>query len=287
MESRMSNALSRELGDALRQARRRSDVRTGTLIEELGWSAGKLSKLEGGTRGTSPVDIARFVGHLRADPDTFDHIMGLAQEPTTGHYVRPHGVAMPDSLRMLIIHERSAKTIRSYQTIVVPGLLQTRDYAAALMDGAPGAEDAVADRMARQAIFDEPSPPKGMFFLYEAALHRMVGGPQVMYEQMLQLLFRGGVRLIPFTAVLPRSLNTPFTHMTFADYTPVTYVECGQVSLFLDTFEATRAYQQSCHDLARVALTEEQSRSAFARWADRFDRLREARGATTAGGEVA
>ncbi len=282
----MSNALSRELGDALRSARRRSRVKTGTLIEELGWSAGKLSKLEGGTRGTSPMDIARFVGHLRAEPDTFEHIMALAHERPTGHYVRPHGVAMPDSLRILIIHEQAARTICCYQTLFIPGLLQTRDYASALMGDAPAAARAVDDRMARQRIFDKPRAPKGRFFIYEAALHRMVGGPQVMYEQMLQLLFRGGVRLIPFAAGLPVSLNTAFTFMTFADYLPVTYVEHGSESLFLDSTEATEAYLMCCNDLARVALSEEQSRSAFARWADRFERLREASGAA-GGSQVA
>jgi hypothetical protein len=284
MESRMSNALSRELGDALRRARHRSEVKTGTLIDELGWSMGKLSKLECGTRGTSPVDIARFVGHLRVEPDTFDHIMGLAQEQHTGYYVRPHGVAMPDGLRMLILHEMSARTICSYQIIVIPGLLQTRDYARALMDDDSIADDHVATRMARQKIFDKTRAPNVRFFIHETALCRMVGNPQVMYEQILQLLFRGGVRLIPFTAVLPASLNSAFNFMTFADHLPVTYVENGPVSLFMETDDATRTYQQSCNDLARVALSEEQSRSAFARWADRYDRLREAKGAAGGGG---
>lgn len=281
----MSNALSRELGDALRQARRRSRVKTGTLIEELGWSAGKLSKLEGGTRGTSPTDIARFVGHLRAEPDTFERIMALAHEPPTGHYVRPHGVAMPDSLRILIIHEQAAKTICCYQNLFMPGLLQTAEYARSLMTTA-NADEAVANRMERQRIFDRPGAPKGRFFIHEAVLHNMVGGPQVMYEQLLQLLFRGGVRLIPLSTSMPVSLRTAFTFMTFEDYLPVTYVEHGSESLFLDTAEATRAYLMCCNDLARVALTEEQSRSAFARWADRYDRLREAKGAA-GGSEVA
>ncbi|GAA1271989.1 helix-turn-helix transcriptional regulator [Saccharothrix xinjiangensis] len=280
MEHRTSNALSRELGDALRRARRDAQLKTATLLAELGWSPGKLSKLETGTRGTSTDDIARLVGHIRAEPDIYEHIMALAHEPPSGYYTRPHDVAMPDSLRMLIMHEQMAKSIRSYETIVVPGLLQTADYARALMGEGPEVDQAVVDRMIRQGVLDKPLAPRCRFYIYEAVLHRVIGGPQVMYEQMLQLLFRGGVYLIPFTATLPRSLNSPFTYMTYADHFPITYVECGAASLFLDTFEATRAYQQSCNDLARVALSEEQSRSVFAKWADRFDRLREAAGAT-------
>ncbi|MFI9009650.1 helix-turn-helix domain-containing protein [Actinosynnema sp. NPDC053489] len=285
MESRMSDALSRELGDALRQARHRSRVKTGTLIEELGWSAGKLSKLEVGTCGTSPADIARLVGHLRAEPGTFEHVMALAHEPHTGHYVRPHGVAMPDSLRILIIHEQAAKSILCYQNLFMPGLLQTADYARALMTTA-NADEAVANRMARQSIFDRPWAPTGRFFIHETVLHNMVGGPQVMYEQMLQLLFRGGVRLIPLATSMPVSLRTAYTFMTFTDYLPVTYVEHGSESLFLDAADATKSYLLACNDLTRVALGEEQSRAVFARWADRYDRLREAKGAA-GGSEVA
>ncbi|MFD7654842.1 helix-turn-helix domain-containing protein [Actinosynnema sp. NPDC059797] len=278
MEQRTSNALSRELGDALRQARRGAQLKTATLLEELGWSAGKLSKLETGTRGTSTDDIARLVGHIRADPEIYDHIMALAHEPSSGYYVRPHGVAMPDSLRMLILHEQMARTIWCYHILHIPGLLQTPDYARGLMT-APNAEQAVADRMARQKIFDKPFSPRGRFFIHEAALRRVVGGPQVMYEQMLQLLFRGGVRVVPFKAMIPGGLNTGFTFMTFTDHLPLTYVESGSASLFLDTFETTRDSQGNCNDLARVALSEEESRSVFAKWADRYDRLREAEGA--------
>jgi len=283
METRTSNALSRELGDALRRARRRAQLKTVTLLEELGWSAGKLSKLETGTRNASTDDIARLVGHVRAEPEMYEHIMALAHEEPSGYYVRPHGIAVPDSLRMLILHEQAAKSIWSYQILHVPGLLQTRDYARALME-TPNAEEAVANRMARQKIFDKPLAPRGHFFIHEAALRRVVGGPQVMYEQMLQLLFRDGVRVIPSEAVIPGALNTGFTFMTFVEYFPITYVECGQASLFQDTFEATKASQRNCNDLAQVALSEEESRSVFARWADHYDRLREAEGAP--GGEA-
>ncbi|MFT7838293.1 helix-turn-helix transcriptional regulator [Saccharothrix sp. BKS2] len=283
METRTSNALSRELGDALRRARYRAQLKTNTLLAELGWSAGKLSKLETGTRNASTDDIARLVGHVRAEPEMYEHIMALAHEEPSGHYVRPHDATMPDSLRILILHEQMAKAIWCYETLNIPGLLQTRDYARGLMV-TTNAEQAVANRMARQKIFDGRLAPRGHFFVHEAALRRVVSGAQVMYEQMLQLLFRDGVRLIPFDANLPGTLNTGFTFMTFRDHFPITYVEGGSVSLFLDTFETTRESQRNCNDLARVALSEEESRSVFAEWADRYDRLREAEGAP--GGEA-
>ncbi|MFJ6676723.1 helix-turn-helix domain-containing protein [Actinosynnema sp. NPDC091369] len=274
MESRASNALSRELGDALRQARRRSTVRFGDLAEELGWSQARISKVERGLRGTSPLDIARYVGHLRSDQATYDHIMELAEERNTGHLVRPHRIAMPDSLRALLLHEQTAEVIWSYQITAIPGLLQTADYAAALI-GCPDFEHGVAERMARQRIFERPRPPAGHFFVLESVLHHVVGGPQVMYEQLLQLLFRGGVRLVTFADQLPRSLTAAFTFMSFADHPPVSYVELGPLSVVSDEPETTAQFERACNDLDRVALSEEQSRSVFAEWADRYDRLRE------------
>jgi hypothetical protein len=274
MESRASNALSRELGDALRQARRRSTVRFGDLAEELGWSQARISKVERGLRGTSPLDIARYVGHLRSDQTTYDHIMELAEERNTGHLVRPHEIAMPDSLRALLLHEQTAEVIWSYQLVTIPGLLQTVDYAAALI-GSPDSEHGVAERMARQRIFNRPRPPEGRFFILEPALYHVVGGPHVMYEQMLQLLFRGGVRLVTLACQMPASLISSFTFMTFAGHQPVSYVESGPVSLFSDEVETTAQFELACADLDRVALSEEQSRSVFAEWVDRYDRLRE------------
>ncbi|MGM1061495.1 DUF5753 domain-containing protein [Saccharothrix sp. Mg75] len=283
MESRVSNALSRELGDALRRARRRSAVKVGVLVEELGWSVAKISKLEHGTRGTSLPDIARYVGRLHADQPTYDHIMSLAQAQNTGHVVRSHEIAMPDNLRALLLHEQTADVIWSYQIALVPGLLQTEGYARALMTA--DAEHRVAERMARQGIFDRLRPPEGRFFVLEPALHHVVGGPQVMYEQVLRLLFRGGVRVVPFADQLPASLTSAFTFMTFAEHAPVSYVEAGPVSLLSDEAETTERFRQACDDLDRVALSEGQSWSVFAAWADRYDRLREERHG--AGGEVA
>lgn len=129
--------------------------------------------------------------------------------------------------------------------------------------------------MARQRIFERPRPPAGHFFVLESVLHHVVGGPQVMYEQLLQLLFRGGVRLVTFADQLPRTLTAAFTFMGFANHPPVSYVELGPLSVVSDEVETTAQFEQACNDLDRVALSEEQSRSVFAEWADRYDRLRE------------
>jgi hypothetical protein len=89
--------------------------------------------------------------------------------------------------------ERQALTLRYWQPIIIPGLFQTADYARALLlaaqtdttDEAIGA--LVAARQARQAIFDKPDPPDVVVVLDEAVLRRLIGSPQVMFEQLTQI----------------------------------------------------------------------------------------------------
>jgi transcriptional regulator with XRE-family HTH domain len=89
--------------------------------------------------------------------------------------------------------EVKATSLRYWQPIIVPGLFQTADYARALLvaaqvDTSEQAIDAlVAARLARRAIFDAPEPPDVVAVLDESVLHRLVGSPQIMYEQLTEL----------------------------------------------------------------------------------------------------
>ena len=89
--------------------------------------------------------------------------------------------------------EREALTLRYWQPIIVPGLFQTAEYARALLlaaqtdtsDEAIGA--LVGARLARRAIFDKPDPPDVVVVLDESVLHRLIGSPQVMYDQLSEI----------------------------------------------------------------------------------------------------
>jgi Domain of unknown function (DUF5753) len=83
--------------------------------------------------------------------------------------------------------------LRIWQPLIIPGLLQTAEYARALFlagqtDTSDDAIDAlVAARLARRAIFDRPSPPETLVVLDEAVLHRLIGSPQIMHDQLVQV----------------------------------------------------------------------------------------------------
>ncbi|MFC6091753.1 helix-turn-helix domain-containing protein [Saccharothrix lopnurensis] len=97
--ARLSTARSRELGEELRRIRREANLSSGWVSEVLGWSLGKSSKLETGSRGTSVWEIGTLVGRCGADKATRDRILALVAEPDTGSFLRPHHTG-PDDLTL-------------------------------------------------------------------------------------------------------------------------------------------------------------------------------------------
>lgn len=271
--SRLSTARSRELGEELRRARHRAGMSSGFVAEALGWSQGKLSKLETGTRGTSPWEIGILVGRLGADKETRDRILALATEPDTGSFLRVHDQG-PDRLVALWVHERMALTITAYEPLTVPSLAQTEDYAYALTD-----DRALA--RARAARQDRLRPVDGaetILYVHEAALGAVVGGPGVMRDQMLRLTLVCGwarvwPRVVPVSTRSRSVLANPATVLTFAAQVgPLAYVEVDAATVFHDDPKVVARYQAKMRHLESLALSPTESRDVFARWVDVYDR---------------
>ncbi|ONI81989.1 hypothetical protein ALI22I_38095 [Saccharothrix sp. ALI-22-I] len=271
--ARLSTARSRELGEELRRVRHRARMSSTFVAEALGWSLGKLSKLETGSRGTSPCEIGTLLGRCGADKPTRDRILAIASEPETGSFLRLHDRS-PDSLLVLSLHEQAARTVTAYEPLMVPSLAQTEDYAHALTD-----DKAVTEaRMARQDILRRPNGPQTVLYIHEAALRQVVGSPKVMRDQMLRLTLmcgwaRTSPRVIPMSARSHVALRHPATVLIFADPTkPLAYVETDAATVFHDAPHAVATYEAKVRRLASLAFTAEQSRDIFARWADAYDR---------------
>ena len=278
---RPSTAYTRELGDEVRDVRTRSGLSLTKLAEGLGWSKGKLSKMENGRRGSDVVDLIRLVGYCHGDDSSLDRILTIAREGETGYIIRSHVDGVPDGLRALIASERKASTITTFEPNVVPGMLQTREYARALMttSGDPAVEASVTTRMERQELLRGSEPPSCSFFIHEAALHGKVGGDQVMADQMLQLALWSAwghveIRLVPFAVGARQSLLHSLRYMSFAFSEPVVYAETQALSVLSERPEVVAAHKRALEDIDELALDAQESRSEFARWADRYERLR-------------
>ncbi|PRY38264.1 helix-turn-helix domain-containing protein [Umezawaea tangerina] len=280
---RPSTAHTRELGDEVREVRERSGLSLTKLAEGLGWSPGKLSKLEHGRRGGDVVDLIRLVGYCQGDQASLDRILSIAREGETGYIIRPHLDGVPDALRALISSERRATTMFDYESMRVPGLLQTEDYARALMlagsDPRFAVEPGVQTRMERQEVLHRSQPAHSTFFIHEAALHSWVGDWQVMADQMLHLALTSAaghlhIRLVPFRGGSQVWTAFPFRLMEFKDSEPLVHSANLTFSVLSERPEVVKRHRAVTEAINAMALSEEESRSEFARWADHYERLR-------------
>lgn len=271
--ARLSTARSRELGEELRRVRQRARMSSGSVADALGWSLGKLSKLETGSRGTSPWEIGTLLGRCAADKPTRDRILAIASEPDTGNFLRLHNPS-PDTLTALTVHEQAARTVTAYEPLAIPSLAQTEDYAYALTRDKTIAQA----RMTRQDGLRRPGGPETVFYIHETALRLVVGDPKVMRDQLLRLTLMCGwarisPRVIPMSAHSHTALRHAATLLTFAGpVKPLAYTETDTATVFHDDPNTVLTYQAKMRHLERLTLTREQSRDLFARWADAYDR---------------
>ncbi|MDR6592497.1 helix-turn-helix domain-containing protein [Saccharothrix longispora] len=271
--SRLSTARSRELGEELRRIRHRARLPSAVLAESLGWSLGKLSKLETGSRGTSPWEIATLLGRCIADKPSRDRVMAIAHEPDTGTFTRPHA-GHPDSLTALTLHERAAATITTYDPLTIPALAQTPAYARALT----GDNDLVEARIARQKVLKPDGGPVTVLHIHEVALRLVVGDRATMRDQLLHLTLMTGrptvtAHVIPLTAPAHPALAHHATLLTFDPPTrPLAYGDNGTAVVFHDHPAEVEHHQRRMRELHARALPEAQSREVIAHWADAYDK---------------
>jgi hypothetical protein len=186
-------------------------------------------------------------------------------------------------LRTLILHETTARTIRSAAPLLVPGLLQTEDYMRALSEvdeafDAAEIESSISVRLARQELLRRhwPSPPDFSYFLYEAALRLPVGGNRVMNEQMLHLAFVAQrphvtIRVVPFSVGGIAATTGQMTLMDFANHDPVLYLENRFAGIFVERAEVILKAGSILAQLGDLALDVAQSRELLVQLASDYD----------------
>jgi transcriptional regulator with XRE-family HTH domain len=274
MQDRDPTIRSRELGEGLRRAMEQAQLTGQEAARLLDWSPSGVSRLLSGKRGADQVRVSAFLAVCRVTGAERDRLLELCQEQRTPGWLQQHGSRLPQQLVTLIDHENKAVTIEDFQAIVVPGLLQTGDYARAVISRiatVPGPEidDRVAARLARQILFSRERPARFTFYLHEFVLRLPVGDPAVMSEQLHHLL-RMSVRPYLSLRVVPATLGAhagsagSFKLMEFAEFKPVAYMESETTSLFLEKPEEIAAYRRVLGSLAETALDEEESRKLIA-----------------------
>lgn len=270
MKDREPTVRSRELGEGLRRAMEYAGFNASSLARELDWSPGRVSRLLAGKRGGSGYDVTAVVTACGVKGAERDRLMSLALDNDRPGWHQQHGRTLPKQIRTLIDHEKHATAITSYEALLIPGLLQTGEYARAVMRASANfpveeIEERVEARLSRQGVISRDYPPQLTFFIHEFALLLSVGGPAVMSDQ-LHSLMRWGVRphltirIVPASSGAHASLAGHFALLEVKNFKPVVYLDSETSSLFLETPIEIDAYRNVVAALDRTALDEGQSK---------------------------
>lgn len=249
------------------EARELSGLRMSKL---LGWSQARVSRLLNGRRGVKPADVASFLAICMVTGPERDRLVALAEEQHREDWLQQYGDRLPPQLRTYIDHEVRATFIRFFAPLVLPGILQTEDYARALLRRNANVpedeiEGRVRARLARQEILSQIERPNFEFYIHEFVLWLQAGSAEIMSEQLHHLL-RVSVRKGVHLHVVPRSFGMhggqagAFILLSSDTYMPVVYLEGETSGTFLEKPKTIAAYRNVLGHLAEAALDEGQSR---------------------------
>jgi transcriptional regulator with XRE-family HTH domain len=257
----------RRLGAQLRQFRESAGLTIEQVAEHMGCSASKISRLETGLIGSSPHDVRQILTLLRVDEATFGELLEVAEQTRQrGWWHRASSVLTSE----YVAFEQAASQIRSYEAQCVPGLLQTENYARALLanvDATPEQiERRLRVRMRRASLLTQDDPVRLWSVIDEAALLRPVGGARVMRQQLEHLVAVSAVdnvtlQVLPLRVGAHAGMDGSFAVLKFAhDSDPDTvYVAVATGGVFQEKEDEIGRYTWIFDELTRAALTPEDS----------------------------
>ncbi|MPZ88757.1 MAG: helix-turn-helix domain-containing protein [Nitriliruptorales bacterium] len=261
------------LGSQLRRLREAKDLNR----EEAGYtiraSGSKMSRLELGRVSFKERDVADLlILYGVTDADQRDALLSLARQANEPGWWQRYGDVLPSWFQAYVGLEEASARIRTYESHLVPGLLQTKDYALAFAGArlerpSLNVERRVSLRMDRQRLLTRPDPPRLWAVVDEAALRRQVGGPEVMRGQLEHLLAMTELpnvtlQVLPFRFGGSVVEGQPFVILRFAepDLPDVVYLEQLTSALYLERPEDVDVYADLMDRLAVDA--EEPDKSA-------------------------
>jgi transcriptional regulator with XRE-family HTH domain len=257
----------KRLGAELRRLREQARLTCESVGQRLDCSGTRISRIETGRISVRPGDVRELLEVYGVTGDQADALAELAREARRKGWWHRFGPVTPSWLEPYLGLEAEAAGLRDFQSMVLPGLVQTEDYTRAILRAAPGAgpaediEQQVALRMERQAVLDSAVPPELRLVLSEGALRVQVGGPEVMRAQLRKLAEVAGrgqvtLQVLPAGAAAHVQAVSPFTILDFADPAdpPVVYTEHLTGSLVLDDPGEVRAYTAVFERLRAEAL---------------------------------
>ncbi|GAA2196992.1 helix-turn-helix transcriptional regulator [Streptomyces bangladeshensis] len=221
------------------------------------------------------VDTVRSIeqGRLALQPDRaeqFDELLGTGGALAVVVAKLPVRDRIVQFAQGLVDHEQEALSFLSYESLLIPGLLQTRDYCRAVFGyrypalGSETAEQWVNARMERQLIWQRQRPTVGHFILEESVLRRQVGGPEVMREQIRQILeytepVHMSFQIMPTHRTPHACLDGPMVLLETPEHERLVYLEVHRASFLIDDPDEVSDYHLKYGMLRSQALSPDES----------------------------
>ncbi|WP_326754141.1 helix-turn-helix domain-containing protein [Streptomyces hirsutus] len=278
----------RQLAARLRELREAAGLTLTEVAEQIEVNQGSLSRIETGERGTTPVLVRALLDcYAVTDTDVHDDVLDLVRadkEQQKPWWRKYSTVLTPTRYDGYLALEAGATALANYQPLLVPGLLQTEDYARAVIaqmrpDLTPDQVDALVKvRMERQdSRLSGERPAYLRAVLDEAVLHRVVGSPAVMREQFDHLVQAGEqpnvtIQILPFSLGAHPGLYGPFVILTFPQPTaPLVWLENPNNSVYLEFESDVQNYMGIFDQLRASALSPAETRTRLTRIAEELE----------------
>lgn len=269
------------LGGQLRRLREARGITREAAGDAIRGSHAKISRLELGRTGFKERDIRDLLSLYGVnDTDERERFLDLARQANEPGWWHRYSDLLPQWFGTYLGLEQAASKIRTYEAHLVPGLLQTPEYARAVV--ALGYEDADTDRRVqvrqrRQEILHRSDPPIVWAVIDEAALHRPVGGPRVHREQMEHLIALAAlptvtVQVLPYSAGEHAAAGSSFSILRFAEseLPDIVYLEHLTSALYLDRRQDLALYLSVMDRLSVQAERPEKSVEILRKYAEGY-----------------
>ncbi len=262
----------RRLAAELRALREAARLTCEEVAEHMECSASKISRVETGRVSVSPRDVRDMLGLYGVGAQQRDSLVQLARESRQKGWWHAYSDTIQPRFATYVGLEDAAAEIRTYEVNLVPGLLQTEDYARTVITAGnltgsqEDVERRVALRMARQPALSGTDPPQLWAVLDEAVLRRTVGGRGLMRLQLdhlveLAAMPNVAVQVIPFGAGAHPGMGKPFVILAFPERADpdVVYLEDLTSTLYLEDVNEIDRYNILFNHLRATALSFEES----------------------------
>ena len=261
---------SRRLAFMLRKLRVGAGLSGAELAKSVGMSGSKISRVETGENGIYLDDVEKLLDFFGVKGKRRVELLDLARNAEQRGWLRVEGSDLPQDWQTWIDFESEASALFSYEPLMMPGLLQTPEYAHAIIraTGSGLSDDRigvmVGSRMARTSLLTRSRPLKLYAIIEESVLTRPIGDDEALARQLNHLADSAArpnitVRVVPTEAGLHQGLNGPFVIMDYDDEASLVLVEHKIANVFFDEQEHIDGYAAAWEELSRLAHDEDAS----------------------------